>query len=239
MYGGFNDFVLLLLGFSQIEGRDAIGEGMLFVKDMDRKNFLYNYIDFSSYFPNSNVFDIDEKFLLNLDLMVYTHEWESEYNLFFLKQIANLVESKDINWQFETDEDNSGYSLICGEIRDTLRKKELSIAEVITESYFSQLRNAFAHSDYYFQGDSIKLDNYSEEDDYSRKEISIEEIEERVVKTILFFRFIINYKEVFKEIIGKEHGEIELELPNGNKADLTYREQGNRFVFTDNIKKDK
>jgi len=127
--------------------------------DRHRVDFLLQYVNQQYNFQTEN--SADSKFSLSLELMIYTHIWESFHNLINFNKLADLCDSKDYNWNIQIGK-NSRYSFIKGNIKDVFQKHNLKIYDLIDNSYHSQLRNAFAHSLYHFSlsGHSLVLENY-------------------------------------------------------------------------------
>ena len=129
--------------------------------DRHRVDFLLQYLNKQYNFEEK--ISTDSKFTLSLELMIYTHLWESKHNLGNFKKIADLCDSKDYDWNMKIPSD-SKYKFVKDNIRNVFEKKDLKIYNIFKDCYRSQLRNAFAHSLYHFSlnGDIIILENYQE-----------------------------------------------------------------------------
>lgn len=115
------------------------------LNDMDRLENLQEYLQDRYSFKDSN--STDTRFSLSIELMIYTHLWESKTFLKSLKNLAILSGGNKHDWNIEVP--NMGkHKFIREEIRDVFKGNGLKIHHVISKGFHSQLRNAFAHSEY-------------------------------------------------------------------------------------------
>lgn len=200
-----NDFVLFLNNAYKLEKTNkgyspyCLGPGIDRIFDKDRNEFVKDFLELEYYYEqeynkteNEKTKEKMKKITTHLELMIYTHAWESIPNLKDLKHIANLVNSEEYNWEIEIPKYGK-YNFITNEIIGVFIEHDLEIADIISKSYHSQLRNAFAHSQYTFFQKGIRLGNF-EGEDWQKESISYKEWEERFIKTILLFNYIIKKK---------------------------------------------
>jgi hypothetical protein len=185
-----------------------IGFGLKGIADADRQdfiNFYYNQFKFEEIYKKLKTKDQKEylyKNSLHFDLMIYTHSWESFPNLSRLKQLANLVTNSSYNWDIKIP-DFTRHDFIRKEVRDVFKSKRLKLSEILTRSFHSQLRNAFAHSDYnFFKTDFISLTNYKGDDSWEMREISYADWDERFTLTILLFNLLARKINDYKLKLG-------------------------------------
>lgn len=184
-----------------------IGQGLKGIADWDRQMFLefyYSQLPFEKIYNRFRKKDRKEyiyKNSLHFDLMVYTHSWEAYPNLSRFKQMANMVSNASYDWDIQVP-DFTRHTFIRQEIRDVFRNKNLKLADIISRSYHSQLRNAFAHSDYsFFKTGFIELRNYKGEP-WEMKELSYSEWDDRFTLTILLFSLMFKNIHEYKKKIG-------------------------------------
>lgn len=116
-------------------------------EDETRERFYLEYLN-KNYTKNGYIYAGTNGFVdLNLELMIYSHIWESYYLLKILVQIADILDNRDYDWEFEIDEDNRK-DFINDRIIIPLKKYGLELGHTIERLYDSSLRNAFAHSLY-------------------------------------------------------------------------------------------
>lgn len=130
-------------------------------KDESRQNFFIKFMQTFYSFPKSRPRTDDNEFRLTMELMIYTHIWESKPILKQLYRLASLTDGKSYHWSVEVPE-MSKHEFIRENIRDVLKNKKLRLADVITKGFHTSLRNAFAHSEYQFDNHNnlIHLDTF-------------------------------------------------------------------------------
>lgn len=194
---------MVMDGFSDY----LIGQGLKGIADWDRLGFLefyYRQLPFEKTYNRLRKKDKKEyiyKNSLHFDLMIYTHSWEAYPNLSRLKQMANMVNKDSYDWDIQIP-DFTRHTFIRQEIRDVFKAKKLKLADIMSRSYHSQLRNAFAHSDYsFFKTGFIELRNYKGEP-WELREISYAQWDERFTLTILLFSLLFRNISEYKKKLG-------------------------------------
>jgi hypothetical protein len=117
--------------------------------DSDRMEFWTEFLRQNYAFPNGATQVEDNNFRLHLELMIYTHMWESTTFLKRLFRLALLAHEDDYAWDVTVPEMQK-HLFIRNQIRDKLQGKGLMLANVISKGFHTSLRNAFAHSQYSF-----------------------------------------------------------------------------------------
>ncbi|WOC50960.1 hypothetical protein BPO_0313 [Bergeyella porcorum] len=166
-------------------------------KDMDRIEFLSNFLNNFYSFDNASSLN-DDKYRMHIELMLYCHIWESKNFLKQISRLAILVDKNCYEWDVKSPT-NSKFKYIRDNIKKHFNKKQNSLSHIIDKGYHSSLRNAFAHSDYSFNlyngNKKINLNNYGGKK-WEMREISFDEWSERFVYsfllTYLFFKEIEN-----------------------------------------------
>lgn len=125
-------------------------------RDETRIKFLTKFLNSHYIFPEGILQIEDNEYRLNLELMIYTHIWESKSYLKQLFRIAELSNDKNYPWKIEVPVTRK-HSFIQNEISNKLLIANLSLGEIISNGFHSSLRNAFAHSDYSIEFDSLKI----------------------------------------------------------------------------------
>lgn len=115
--------------------------------DQDRVLLLTNYLNGAYRFENEK--SNDSKITLTLELMLYTHIWESNRNLLYYKRLTDLCSGEVYSMKVGLPNYQRS-KFIRKKIRDRLTNRNLNLGKLVTESYSNQLRNAFAHSQYHF-----------------------------------------------------------------------------------------
>ncbi len=232
-----NDYVLFLANAENVERYHEYGENphildyrIFKLQDSDRRKFLINYLNTKYQFQEDETSDDINS--LTIELMIYTHIWESKPFLRHLSKLSDLALSIDYQWYKEIPD--FGKHDFIRTLRDSLNQKGLQIGEVITCGFHTSLRNAFAHSQYYFDFfgyNKIHLTNYKE-GEWELKEISYKEWTERFCHTFLLSHHFQNKFELEKETLIPNHDyEVKLKDRNGNDIDgyIKYDSQNNSF----------
>lgn len=124
--------------------------------------------------------------------MIYSHLWEMEWSLSNLMHLANFVEGIQYDWRLKIPWQEK-WQFITKTIRGVFEKYNLDIAELMKETYHSQLRNSFAHGQYGLSWKVIQLYNYTGKT-YEMSAITFEDWEIRFIKTVDIFIEIANQK---------------------------------------------
>lgn len=189
-----------------------------FFKEADKQLFLINLMDRRYSFKNSSNTNDDPEMLL-VELMTYTHIWESVPFLKMLRRLACMCNSMDYEWDVKVPPMGK-HKFIRNEIRDLFRLQNLKIYDVIKKGFQSQLRDAFAHSDFSFQWHKghIWLFNYQSSKSYHVQEITFDEWTKRFCYT-----WLLNYQlnELFFDVRQNSHilngsNDFMIPLPVGN-----------------------
>lgn len=185
--------------------------------DIDRLNFIEFYLNlpFNKVYEKSDEKRKSElrKNLMFLELMIYSHTWESIPHLKTLFRISEISQGNDFPWQIDVPE-LSKHNFIRNDVRDKLGNNALKLKELITNSFHSQIRNAFAHSQISFwnnENEVVQLHNFNPDDNWTRWGMSFVELEIRVAKSILLFKLI--HKKIYEEV---------LEITKNNKTFTVY-----------------
>lgn len=216
-----------------------VGPGEKGLDDEYRMEFVIDYLNSGneSLIENISQEEIDRRirYTLHLELMIYTHFWETDVVLKDLKQLANLISNKSYDWQNNIPELGK-YEFIRDEIRAVYLSHHLDAGLLIKEAYRSQLRNAFAHGQYALRvRKSIELLNYKGES-HEIERISHEDWESKFLKTVIFYYELIHQKIDLLIKISKSNPTITIWLPTKKTGVLTstnlvWNEPGRRYTF--------
>lgn len=103
----FSEYALLLSRASyQVENENTflspyvIQTNLEIMQDMSRQQFLHTYLNQYTSLLNENVFMSNEiqEFNINIQLMIYSHVWESHRLLMNLKRIASFLSGSGYAW---------------------------------------------------------------------------------------------------------------------------------------------
>jgi len=189
-----------------------------FYKELDTQSFLLNIIkDKHNFTKSMSRREHSERTII--ELMTYTHIWESVPYLKMLRRLACMCNSMDYPWEVKIPPTGK-HNFVRTEIRDLFKLKTLKIYDVIKKGFQSQLRDAFAHSDFSLQWHPgyIWLYNYDPSKAHLVQEISLDEWTKRFCYT-----WQLNYQlnECFFDVRQNSHilngsNDFMIPVPIGN-----------------------
>lgn len=207
--------------------------------DETRLNFLTNVLSTYYKFPSTQLSTDDNEFRIHLELMIYSHIWESKPFLKKLHRFAHISNGEKYDWNVSVP-DMGKHDFIRKDIRATFEKKSNPMAEIIKKGFHTSLRNAFAHSDYSFDtmndNRNIILHNYGSES-WELKSITFDEWSKRFVySALLSFHFLSLIHKARIAVIDDFKTDIFIiDHPNSkgkiNRQKIKYRLDANSFNF--------
>ena len=222
----------------------SIGLGREGMKDNDRMAFIEFFTSIPFEKNYNNAISVQEKFdiwrnSVSFSMMVYTHFWESKVFLRKLKILALMIEGKEYDWHLICRPTNT-YNFIKSEIRDIFESAGVKFYDIIKKAYRSQIRNAFAHSDYYLSDGKIYLENYDSNDKYTVEYLTKEEFDEIIIITLLIHHCMTIKEDEYKKKLGIVNPDRNIYVPEngGELRTLHYRMAGSmmRWLWSNQIK---
>ncbi|MEK6480150.1 hypothetical protein WJR50_21585 [Catalinimonas sp. 4WD22] len=134
-----------------------------------------------------------ESIAIQLGLYAYLKFWESDYIIRHFYQLTNLACGEPYDWHLNFDEEKSRQKTVRVKIRNRLQSISPLFYDLLRNSYKPQLRNAIAHSLYYFIGSTIHFMNYGTNPGDDLNVLKFDEL-----RTYLHYTFLL-----FNEIIGQ------------------------------------
>jgi hypothetical protein len=179
-------------------------------KDESRINFFIQFMKTFYSFPTGIDYVDDDDFRITLELMIYSHIWESKNLLKQLYRISSLVLDKPFPWVVNVPE-MSKHIFIRNDIRDSLRSNKLSLSEIITKVFHTSLRNAFAHSEYSLNKTSkkITLHTYKGDGSWDIPSITYDDWSKRFTYTTMLSFYLMKYKQEYRENVVKDFNKSE------------------------------
>jgi hypothetical protein len=159
-----------------------------------------------------------EELSINIEKSIYLKFWEADMIIKYLYQLSQLCQKKNYEWNFEVPNfarDGSKQDIIRTEIRDRLKIICPKFYELIYNTYSPQLRNAIAHSQYYFSNRKISYLNFSHNPKaYSRIHVlTFDEWSVYFHNTVLLYHALIESFKTVKEMYYQktlENGFLEI-----------------------------
>lgn len=176
--------------------------------------------------PNSLMF-FSQSYNINLQLMIYTHIWESKLFLKRMVRMANILAGNGYVWDIpfvhknrnDQEIDIKKGQLISNTILSLLRKSDDIVYQFLSSLYDSNLRNSFAHSMYMIDENEKKIKTIENAFNCFDKSIGFSQWEDDFVKIALFsYHFSLmldSYREeVMIELSKWEQPYISYTLPD-------------------------
>ena len=155
--------------------------------------------------------ELRERIAVDIELLIYLKFWESDFILKRLYNLTNLILSKDYEWDFDENKFWKKRNLIRREIQQPIKLISPLFHSLIEETYSAQIRNAVAHTKYFFQGRYLKLANKKDNKHYILYSIPFDEWEIRFHKVLLLYNHLMgNFN-----MINREHADKAKDLHNG------------------------
>ena len=162
-----SDFVLLMarggyhkhLDRKELDLSPFVMEDRLdFLMDFTRKRFFVRYLNeyIEKLKGNNKLSTEDREYDVNIQMMIYTHLWESHLFLNQLSKLALIQLGKGYQWKNKIPHDGKA-NFINDSIIKRYEQCDEDMAKLIKYCYLSDYRNAFAHSSYYIESNHIQL----------------------------------------------------------------------------------
>lgn len=189
-----SDFVLLLARADYHEWLDRkdldstpyiVDDGRDTMMDITRQVFLVKYVNgYIDKLMANKVDDSEEKeYQLNIQMMMYSHIWESVLFLKQLERIALVLNGKDYLWERKFDDRTKKGQYIRDCIIDRFKKVDEGMYRLLESCYSKELRNDFAHSTYHIQMESEKILSHHN-GLFAGNPINISDWEEMFIKSV-------------------------------------------------------
>jgi len=207
--------------------------------DESRIKFLIDYLKLFYSFPGGEKTSVNEEHATHIELMIYTHIWESRPFLRRLLTLSHLLTDKPYNWNPIIPDYNLS-DFITSTISKSFKDSGSELSSIINSGYNQQLRNAFAHSEYEIDSRMnklrITLRNFKDKPNQI-PELFIDEWKLWFVYSILF-SYLLHYETYhLRRTIINDLGTNIFIIPVPNKYGAThetfikYDEDKDRFSF--------
>lgn len=113
--------------------------------DETRQQFYLNYLNANYRHGILNYSEKDGLDKLYVEMMIYSHLWDSQRFLKDIYRIATMISGKPYDWELDL-EDGLSYKEMKDEVIMPLKANKLKLGEIIDSCYSSHIRNSFAHS---------------------------------------------------------------------------------------------
>jgi hypothetical protein len=199
--------------------------------DSYRKNIRVR-TSIQEFYENLNDVDSEfEEFTMSIEMLIYLKIWENDMFLKTWFQFFNILKGSDYNWEFKLKDFSSdeGISNRPELIRNVFKNGLSNYSDILKKhiriAYKQQVRNAIAHSNYYFFGRQITLTNYNNNDVYNIIErLTFEEWYNMFHSTIMLHNSYLLLKEEINNFY------TELYKESGNPIEVVCNHNGNSII---------
>lgn len=127
------------------KSRYVMDNAMDVYHDETRQQFYLNYLNANYRKGVLNYTEKDGLDKLYVEMMIYSHLWDSQRFLKDIYRLATMIAGKPYDWELDL-EDGLPYTGMRDDIIAPLKAKGLRLGDIIDASYSSHIRNSFAHS---------------------------------------------------------------------------------------------
>jgi len=212
-------------------------------EDETRLQFLTTFLSDFYKFPPSQIATKDDFQQLNVELMIYTHIWESKPFLKKMYRLAHLINRENYAWKVNIPPMGK-HKFIINDIRKTFEDNKNNLCEIIRNGFHTSLRNAFAHSEYSFDemngNKRILLYNYGGDDSWELKDISFDVWSRRFVYSALLSYHLLDLLYKKRKELVEETGNTSFQIKHPKKTSgfdylwINYDKERDGFSFANN-----
>ena len=190
--------------------------------DETRQQFYLNYLNANYSKGVLNYTENDGLDKLYIEMMIYSHLWDSQRFLKDIYRISTMIAGKPYDWELDL-EDGLSYKKMKDEIITPLKAKGLKLGEIIDSCYSSHIRNSFAHSlfDIDIQPRVIHLRSKHIKN-YEDSRLTFEAFQDKFLHSIFLCYCLTNIIDINRLKFAKANKAITdvFEAPNGKKMQL-------------------
>lgn len=190
----------------------------------EQVDVIYN--DYFDKLYKQNIPDNHELiFSLQIEKLVYLKIWESNKFLYRLNQLSKILNRERFDWRAKVP--LTSKHIFFRTFRDSLKVEFPDFFAILSKAFKTQIRNAIAHSQFYFVGNRIVFEGYEEyEEGQSVPSITFEEWDSMFLETIVLFisynEFMIKIDEYYRELEKNTYKQgIKVRFSNNNHPVLT------------------
>lgn len=208
-------------------------------KDETRLTFLSNFLSVFYSFSSTLQSTDDSKQRIHIELMIYTHIWESKPFLKRLFRLAHISNGEEYYWNV-TVPDMTKYEFIRDKIITVFNEKNNELGKIIKKGFHSSLRNSFAHSEFSFDtmngNKRIWLDTYKGAK-WDIREISFDDWSKRFVYSALLSYHLLSLTHKNRTNLISDFGTDKLTIKHPSSSGSTietniiYRPEHDSFNF--------
>ena len=174
--------------------------------DIKRHEFMCRYLN-KHYIENATDYPGAEGIdRILVEMMIYTHIWESYYFLKHLMRLAQLSIGKDYPWKVEIP-DGGKYDFLQKTVIKPTKNRGLLLGEIVESSFSSYLRNSFAHSRFNIYENTKEIYYGCNVDNKTTKRrISFDDFQKKFYQSAFLSYYFVNMIGEYKSDLMKQVG---------------------------------
>ena len=206
----FSDYVLLLSRAGYLKDLETTSlspyvtqSNLELIQDNSRRQFLHVYLNQYTHCLEENILYDNEmhEYNINMQLMLYSHVWESRCFLMSLRRIVSILSGNGYEWRisFQTKQGGSNKMIpinkgkfIREKVLGPLKTIDNILYEFLTSLYNSTIRNGYSHSMYKIDMEKGCIEFLNSESYKIEDSICFSDWDDIFCRTVLFSYYLIN-----------------------------------------------
>ncbi len=206
----FSDYVLLLSRAGYLKDLETTSlspyvtqSNLELMQDNSRRHFLHIYLNQYTHCLEENIFYDSEmnEYNINMQLMVYSHVWESCRFLTSLRRIVSILSGNGYEWRIPFQKKQRGSNkmipinkgkFIREKVLEPLKTIDNILYEFLTSLYNSTIRNGYSHSMYKIDMEKGCIEFLNSESYKIEDSICFSDWDDIFCRTLLFSYYLIN-----------------------------------------------
>lgn len=237
----FSNYVLLLAGADYYVGNEKtssspyiIASNIGRIVDTSRMHFMLCYLnDYYVILQQQTQLEMDKEYEIYMQLMVYSHIWESYPFLKTLVRISALLKGDEYKWHIPFEyKDKKGElrpisksTIINKDILDCLKLNHPPLYSYINDNYKSEIRNNFAHSTFFIDLQDGWINSVFDPIKIITPLVSFEQWDEIFIKSLLFCFYLEKLIENRRNNFMEDYSEmksVHIKWPSFNNPGTYY-----------------
>lgn len=206
----FSDYVLLLSRAGYLKDLETTSlspyvsqSNLELIQDNSRRQFLHVYLNQYTHCLEENILYDNEmhEYNINMQLMLYSHVWESRCFLMSLRRIVSILSGNGYEWRisFQTKQGGSNKMIpinkgkfIREKVLGPLKTIDKILYEFLTNLYNSTIRNGYSHSMYKIDMEKGCIEFLNSESYKIEDSICFSDWDDIFCRAVLFSYYLIN-----------------------------------------------
>ena len=204
------------------KSRYVMDSAMDIYHDETRQQFYLNYLNTNYREGVLNYTEKDGLDKLYVEMMIYSHLWNSQRFLKDIYRIATMIAGRPYDWELDL-EDGLSYKQMIYDIITPLKSNDLELGDIIDSCYSSHIRNSFAHSLFDIDVSSRKIHLRSKHiKTHKESMLTFDEFQDKFLHSIFLCYCLTNIIDTYRLEAAKANTAITdaFLAPDGRKMQL-------------------